>query len=199
LGACLPIDIKRRITMATKKKKSVKAKKPAKKARVIKKTKSIKKAKISKPKITVLGKVDHFYDKISVATFKVKNPFKAGDVIHIQGHTTNFYQRVESIQIYHETVAKAKKGDEVGIKLKSKAREHDLIILATEKDLFQNQSLPLFAGFKPQVKPAATKPIVQFSPKPVTQPTPPPPPPKPAAQPEKKKPGSYKDVKFLKF
>ena len=189
--------------MSAKKKKSVKAKKPARKVKVTKKIKAIKKAKVSKPKVTILGKVDHFYDKISVITFTVKNPFKVGDVIRIKGHTTDFYQRVDSIQIYHDSVPKAKKGDEVGIKLKTRAREHDIISLASEKDLFQAQSLPLFSGFKPEAKPVAPKPpVVQFTPKPIVQPAPPPPPaPKPAAKPaEEKKPGNpYANVKFLKF
>ncbi|MCX5751831.1 MAG: hypothetical protein NT099_09275 [Candidatus Saganbacteria bacterium] len=191
--------------MATKKKKTVKAKKLAKKIKGTKKAKAVKKVKIRKPKITVLGKVDHFYDKISVVTFKVKNPFKVGDVIHVQGHTTDLYQRVESIQIYHDTVAKAKKGDEVGIKLKTRAREHDIISLATEQDLAQSRTLPLFVGFSAPAKPVNPKPAPQITAKPVTQPTPPPPPPtiapKPAAKPVvDKKPGNpYDNVKFLKF
>jgi translation elongation factor EF-1alpha len=41
-----------------------------------------------------------------------------GDRIRIQGHTTDFEQKVASIQIEHASVEVAKKGDKIGVKVK---------------------------------------------------------------------------------
>ena len=116
--------------MAKKKAAKKKVKRVVRKKVVRKKV--IRKAK-SKEK--VLGKLAHFFDKISVAIIKVKNPFKVGDVVHIKGHTTDFVQRIESMQLEHENILKAKKGDEIGIKVKDYVRDHDIAYLGKEADL----------------------------------------------------------------
>ncbi|OGC12589.1 hypothetical protein A3D23_07070 [candidate division WOR-1 bacterium RIFCSPHIGHO2_02_FULL_53_26] len=127
-----------------KKAKKVIAKKSTKKAIKMKPAKAVKKTKVKAkskiqavkaPKEKVLGRVEHFFDKISVAAISVKAPFKVGDIIHIKGHTTDFVQRVDSIQIEHESVAKVKKGDDIGIKVKDYARQHDMVYLSNEKEL----------------------------------------------------------------
>ncbi len=111
--------------MAVKKKAKAKAK-PKKKA-VKKASKAAAKPKVKKEK--QLGKVLHYFDKIMVAAIKVTSPFKVGDMIHIKGHTTDFEQPVDSIQIEHEQVQKVKKGDDIGIKVKEMVREHDGVFL----------------------------------------------------------------------
>jgi len=68
-----------------------------------------------------------------VITTTLKNPLKVGDVIRIKGHTTDFVQNVGSIQIEHESVQKAKKGDGIGIKVKDIVRDNDKIFLADKK------------------------------------------------------------------
>ena len=50
---------------------------------------------------------------------------KARDTIHIKGHSTDFTQQVESMQVEHETVEELKKGDEVGLKVTDKVHERD--------------------------------------------------------------------------
>jgi hypothetical protein len=118
------------------KKKAKKAVKGKKAVRAKKAKKIIRKAKPrAKSKEKVLGKVEHYFDKISVAAISVKAPFKVGDVIHIKGHTTDFFQRVDSMQIEHQNVTKVKKGDDIGIKVKEFVRGHDLVYLGSEKDL----------------------------------------------------------------
>ena len=111
-----------------KAKKARKAVKKVKKA--VKKVakKAVKKApkKVKGPK--VLGMVEHFFSGISVAAVKVKAPFKVGDKIHFKGHTTDFEETIESMQIEHESVNQVKKGDDVGIKVKEHVREHDLLL-----------------------------------------------------------------------
>ena len=50
-----------------------------------------------------------------------------GDTIHIKGHTTDFKMEVGSIQIEHDTVDIAKKGDRIGVKVTGKARRKDKV------------------------------------------------------------------------
>ncbi|MBU5678347.1 MAG: translation elongation factor-like protein [Candidatus Aenigmatarchaeota archaeon] len=73
----------------------------------------------------LVGKVTHFYPKISVAVVEVLDEIKVGDEILIKGKTTNFKQIVESMQIEHEQVEKASKGDSVGLKVVERVREGD--------------------------------------------------------------------------
>lgn len=76
-----------------------------------------------------IGKVTHYYDKISVAIVKLMLGLKEGDKVKFTGNKTDFEQEIESIEIEHEKVKKAKKGDVVGIKTKEKVRENDLVYL----------------------------------------------------------------------
>jgi len=71
----------------------------------------------------LIGKVSHYFDKIGVAAIKLAGPLKKGDVIRFEGGDTLFSQKIASLQKEHKTVATAKKGDEVGIKVKEKVRE----------------------------------------------------------------------------
>lgn len=80
-----------------------------------------------------IGKITHFFSKINVGVFELsKGMLKIGDTIHIKGHTTDFYQKVESMQVEHAPVESAKPGEPVGIKVESAVRENDLIFKVTE-------------------------------------------------------------------
>ena len=81
------------------------------------------------PKEKKVGEIAHYFGKIMVAAIKVKAEIKVGDTLHIKGHTTDFEQVVDSIQIEHESIAKAKKGDDIGIKVKDHVREGDEVFL----------------------------------------------------------------------
>ncbi len=50
-----------------------------------------------------------------------------GNTIHIKGHTTDFEQTVETLQIEHQEVPKAEKGQIIGLKVKDYVREHDIV------------------------------------------------------------------------
>jgi len=56
-----------------------------------------------------------------------------GDSIHIKGHTTDFEQQVESMQIENESVQEAKKGDSIGVKVKERVRHNDVIYKLVEE------------------------------------------------------------------
>lgn len=79
-----------------------------------------------------VGTVSHYYGHISVAAVVLEGPLSVGDTIHIKGHTSDFTQPVDSIQIEHETVDKADKGDSVGIRVTEHVRVHDSVYRVVE-------------------------------------------------------------------
>jgi translation elongation factor EF-1alpha len=109
--------------------KKTKAKKAAKKKSAKKKVTKKVPAKKAGPKEKKIGIVDHYFGKIMVAAIKMKAPLKVGDVIHIKGHTTDFEQAVASMQIDHKEILKAKKGDDIGMKVKDHVREGDIVYI----------------------------------------------------------------------
>ena len=168
------------------------------------KPKAARKVQVAKaPKEKLLGRVEHFFDKISVAAISVKAPFAVGDVIHIKGHTTDFVQKIASMQMEHQDVLKVKKGDDIGIKVKDYARQHDFVYLSDEKALTAVKPAHTVQPVKPKVIqqpmfPILQKPAPVMAPKPVPAPSAPPKPPvsKPQAQP---KADPYENKKFFSF
>ncbi len=79
-----------------------------------------------------VGRVTHYFNKIGVAIVELEDDLKVGDTIRFKGSTTEFEQMVDSLQIEHEQVQEAKKGQAVGLKVKEHAREHDLVYKVVE-------------------------------------------------------------------
>ncbi len=74
-----------------------------------------------------VGEVSHYWGKISVAGLKLTDTLSQGDTIRIKGATTDFEQTVGSMQIEHENVETATKGQEVGLKVVGKVRRGDTV------------------------------------------------------------------------
>lgn len=74
-----------------------------------------------------VGRVTHFFNKISVAVVELKAPLAVGDRIMIKGPSTDFEQVVESMQIEHKNVARAEAGQMVGLKVNQRVREKDIV------------------------------------------------------------------------
>lgn len=110
-----------------KKKKAKKiAKKPIKKSTKKATKKTAAKKVVSKEKLTLVGIVTHYYDKIKVAIFKVKSPIQIGQKLRFtNAEGTIFEQPIISIQINHEAVKKAKKGAIIGMKVKKQVHENN--------------------------------------------------------------------------
>ncbi|OGM61394.1 hypothetical protein A2955_00340 [Candidatus Woesebacteria bacterium RIFCSPLOWO2_01_FULL_37_19] len=71
-----------------------------------------------------IGKITHFYDKIGVAVLELDSDLGVGDRIKfVRGGEELFEQDVDSIQIEHEKVEKASKGQSVGLKTKKEVKE----------------------------------------------------------------------------
>ncbi len=76
---------------------------------------------------TLVGTVTHYYGHIGVAGIGVTAPLQVGDTIHVVGATSDFVQTVESMQIDHDQVTSAAPGDQIGIVVRNRAREHDQV------------------------------------------------------------------------
>ena len=75
-----------------------------------------------------IGIVSNYFSKISVAAIEITDgTISVGDNLHFFGHTTDFESTVRSMQIQHKSVAKAMKGDSVGVKVSEKVREGDKV------------------------------------------------------------------------
>ena len=74
-----------------------------------------------------VGKISHYFAKIEVAVIDLTAPLSVGDSITIKGATTDFEQTVDSMQIEHENVKTAKAGDSIGLKVKERVRESDIV------------------------------------------------------------------------
>ena len=80
----------------------------------------------------LIGKVSHYFSKISVAGIQLSEPLTVGDKISIEGATTKFEEIIDSMQIDNATVTQARAGDNIGIKVKDKTRVGDDVFLITE-------------------------------------------------------------------
>jgi translation elongation factor EF-Tu-like GTPase len=76
-----------------------------------------------------VGVVTHYYSHLSVATLRLEpgTALRVGDVIHILGQTTDFTQRVESLEVDHKPVLEVGPNDDFGLKVSEHAREHDVV------------------------------------------------------------------------
>lgn len=76
-----------------------------------------------------IGKITHFFDKIGVAVIELTKKLKVGDTIHVKGATTDFTQKVDSMQIDRKEIEKAKAKDAIGLKVSEKVRANDKVFL----------------------------------------------------------------------
>ena len=75
-----------------------------------------------------IGRISHYFGKIQVAAIELtEGSLAVGDTIHIKGNTTDLTEQIKSIQIEHDQVQSAKKGDSIGVKVSDHVREHDLV------------------------------------------------------------------------
>jgi putative protease len=129
---------KKTVKKRAAKKRPIKKKKPAKKTAA---AKPVRKPAVAKPSPTAktpavqapiggqpIGKVVHYYTDLSVAIVELtQGTLRVGDTIHIKGHTTDFKQPVESMEIEHQRVLEGAPGQSFGLKVREHAREHDIV------------------------------------------------------------------------
>ena len=78
-----------------------------------------------------IGTVTHYFSHLSVAAVQLDQPLRVGEQIHIQGHTTDLVQPVDSMQVDHAAIEEAKPGDDVALHVNDHVRDHDKIYRET--------------------------------------------------------------------
>jgi len=117
---------KKRVVKRKVARKKVVRKKVVRKRVVKKPRKKAVVKKVKKP-ANVIGSITHYFPKVQAAVIKLNAPLAVGDTIRIKGHTTDFKQAITSMQIDHVPITVAKKGDEVGLLVTSRVRQHDTV------------------------------------------------------------------------
>jgi hypothetical protein len=80
------------------------------------------------PREERIGVVTHYYNHLSVAIVRLESGhLHVGDTIHIRGHTTDFTQRVDSLEVEHAATTEVGPNDDFGLKVAEHAREHDVV------------------------------------------------------------------------
>ena len=75
-----------------------------------------------------VGVVSHYFSHLSVAALIMESgTLRVGDTIHVKGHTTDFIQKVESLQVDHAPVSEVHAGQDFGMKVTGLARENDVV------------------------------------------------------------------------
>ena len=75
-----------------------------------------------------IGKVTHYFSKVGVAAIQItQDTLRVGDTVHVKGHTSDFTQQIDSMQVDNKSVAEATAGQSIGVRVKDHAREHDLV------------------------------------------------------------------------
>jgi putative protease len=81
-----------------------------------------------------IGRVSHYFGHINVAAIEItQQTLSVGDTIHIKGHTSDFTQRIDSMQLDGKSVQRASVGQSIGVKVAEHAREHDTVYKVTQE------------------------------------------------------------------
>ena len=101
--------------------------KPAKKRTISKKAKS-KKVKTLVESMVKVGEITHYFPHVKAAALLVlKDSIKIGDEIYIKGHTSDFKEKIMSIQLDRAPIQEGKRGQEIGLLVKKRVRIGDSI------------------------------------------------------------------------
>ena len=76
-----------------------------------------------------IGKITHYYSHLNVAVLELTDRLKVGETIHVFGHTTDFVQKVTSMEVDHHRVV-----------VVEPVRVHDVMYRVT-KDVLDLQTL----------------------------------------------------------
>jgi len=87
-----------------------------------------KKVKVKKTMPQTIGEVTHYFPHVKAAVVLItKGSVALGDTLQFKGHTTDFKQKIKSMQIDNVPIKEAKKGQEIGLLVKARARHGDVV------------------------------------------------------------------------
>jgi len=79
-----------------------------------------------------IGVITHYFPHAGAGIVAIEaEELRVGDTIHVRGHTTDYYQRVERIELDHQSVEVARTGDIVGIQVSQRVREGDSVSIVS--------------------------------------------------------------------
>ncbi|KAF0107181.1 MAG: hypothetical protein FD146_2022 [Anaerolineaceae bacterium] len=81
-----------------------------------------------------IGKATHYFDKIGVVVLELTAALRVGDTVHFLGHSTDFKQTVESLQVEHQAVKKAGPKQEVAMKVSQPVHPHTSVFKITGEE-----------------------------------------------------------------
>jgi hypothetical protein len=82
---------------------------------------------------TRIGIITHYFGKVGAGVISLESgKLRVGDMIHVRGHTTDFYERVNRMEIDHVPVEIAKPGQSVGVEITQRVREHDEVFRVSD-------------------------------------------------------------------
>jgi putative protease len=84
-----------------------------------------------------VGRVTHYYNRIRVAVLELRGRLNVGDVVHFRGHTTDFVQKIESMEIEHERVESVGPGSDVALRVNERVRRGDDVFKVIEESRSQ--------------------------------------------------------------
>jgi putative protease len=77
-----------------------------------------------------IGRVTHFFDHVHAGIVLVESgELRVGDRVRFHGHTTDFEQRIDRLELEHAPIQVARAGQEVGVQVAQRVREHDEVRL----------------------------------------------------------------------
>lgn len=79
--------------------------------------------------LRAIGKVIHYWTRLGVAGVELTGSLKIDDWILFRGVTTDFQQRVTSMQLNHQFIPEAHAGQQVGILVADRVRAGDTVFL----------------------------------------------------------------------
>ena len=85
---------------------------------------------MEKPWEEEIGTVSHYYNGIHIAAIAIEHGrLKVGDRLHFKGHTTDFEETIQEMQVNHSDVREAGMGAHVGVPVHDKVRAHDHVYI----------------------------------------------------------------------
>lgn len=78
-----------------------------------------------------IGTITHYFGKPGVGVVKLDAAVKVGDMLQFRGNTTDFQQKLESMEVDHAAVESAEPGAEVAFKVSERVRQGDEVYRVT--------------------------------------------------------------------
>ena len=76
-----------------------------------------------------IGVVRHYFPRVEAAIIDVsRGTLQTGDTLHFRGHTTDFYQQVDRLEVDHQPIEVARAGQAVGVHVSRRVREGDVVM-----------------------------------------------------------------------